>query len=193
MCIVLALIVPILAALLTWPCRWAFGVCLWEIFSFGKCNNLSFCFNSWLSCCCIFNISMYLVFSCMILCSHKVFSCSSHSVPLYTVFECTLLPASIHFNYFLEPFIILITSCMHAGDLPYSELGNTVILSRVMAGYRLDCPQGCTENMYAMRVDTITCIIYVCTWIWYSMDCRHAYICICIIYMCLIFHVFHAF
>jgi len=35
-----------------------------------------------------------------------------------------------------------------AGDLPYSELGNTVILSRVMAGYRLDCPQGCTENMY---------------------------------------------
>ena len=52
-----------------------------------------------------------------------------------------------HMHYFLYA-CILITSCMSAGDLPYSELGNTVILSRVMAGYRLDCPQGCTENMY---------------------------------------------
>ena len=62
-----------------------------------------------------------------------------------------------HIHHFLHA-CILITSCMHAciliisctsaGDLPYSELGNTVLLPRVMAGYRLDCPQGCPENMY---------------------------------------------
>ena len=34
-----------------------------------------------------------------------------------------------------------------AGDLPYSELDNTIIPSKVMAGYRLDCPEGCPDQM----------------------------------------------
>ena len=36
---------------------------------------------------------------------------------------------------------------VYTGDLPYSELGNTVILSRVMAGYRLECPEGCPDRL----------------------------------------------
>ena len=58
-----------------------------------------------------------------------------------------------------------VTECVcafviHTGDLPYSELGNTVILSRVMAGYKLDCPQGCPHHMYAhkLMVGNSTCI-----------------------------------
>ena len=111
MCIVIALIVPILAALLTWSCRWAYGVCLWEIFSFGKCKNLSFCFNPWLSCCCIFNAVLYLNFL-----SAWYSVLLRYSYVAAILFPCIQLlkpslPTCMNFNYFLHA-CNLMTSCM---------------------------------------------------------------------------------
>ena len=36
---------------------------------------------------------------------------------------------------------------LYSGKVPYKELGNTVILSSVLAGYRLDSPDGCPNQM----------------------------------------------
>ena len=42
--------------------------------------------------------------------------------------------------------LYLLTSSA-AGDLPYSELAHTVLLSSIMAGSRLQCPKGCPDEM----------------------------------------------
>ena len=50
------------------------------------------------------------------------------------------------------PFTIQHATCrheffLHVGERPYSELGNTVLLSSIMAGYRLKFPKGCPDQM----------------------------------------------
>ena len=54
-----------------------------------------------------------------------------------------------HVDLLLLTVYINLTShmCTHTGELPYKELSNTVILSRVVAEYRLDSPEGCPEQM----------------------------------------------
>ena len=58
---------------------------------------------------------------------------------------CMLMPLAspcIYVHYFPH-------ECMHTiiGAVPYTELDNVVILSNVMVGYRLDCPEGCPDQM----------------------------------------------
>ena len=45
---------------------------------------------------------------------------------------------------YLEPSL---PAYMPAGDLPYTELAHTVIVSTVVAGYRLDAPKRCSDHM----------------------------------------------
>lgn len=36
------------------------------------------------------------------------------------------------------------------GQIPYPGMTNTEVIQRVIAGYRLDCPQGCPKELYEL-------------------------------------------
>ena len=95
------------------------------------------------------------VLYCLLIQTHKHATCNTHAQQarmqrMWKYWHAALLQHFMHTYLFsLIDCTINVTahSCTHAGELPYKDLGNAVILSSVMTGYRLDSPEECPEQV----------------------------------------------